>query len=242
MHPIICTIGPLTIFSYGLMLALAYIIATALMLQQAKKSNIEQDFIFNLSFFSFICGVLGARLFYVIENISYYLQNPFEIVMLQRGGLSWFGGLIAGVSFAVIYLKKKEMPVYKIFDLIAPFAALAHGIGRIGCLLNGCCFGKVSDFGIYSPSRDFILVPTQLYSSLLLILIFVILRFLQERPHKDGEIFFTYLLLYSAKRFFIEFWRDDNGRILLGLSLFQILSIALFILAVLKLASIKKKL
>lgn len=227
MHPIICKIGPFTIYSYGLMLSLAFGLASLLINRRAGKENISPGIILNFSFSVLLWGVIGARLFYAIKNISYYLKNPIEIIMLQRGGLSWFGGLFFAIIFSAVYLKKRKLPVYKIFDLCAPFVALAQAVGRIGCLLNGCCFGRT-------------LIPIQLYSSLALIFIFVILRFLQDKPHKEGGIFFAYLLLYSIKRFFIEFWRSDNEIIFLGLTLFQIISAVVFCFAFLKLILIKR--
>jgi phosphatidylglycerol:prolipoprotein diacylglycerol transferase len=139
----------------------------------------------------------------------------------------------------MIYLKKKKLPVYKILDLIVPFVALAQAIGRVGCLLNGCCLGKVSTFGLYFPARQTVLIPTQLYSSLILIFIYVILRLLQQRPHREGQIFFAYLLLYSLKRFFIEFWRENDATFG-GLSLFQIISIAVFAVALIKIIAIQR--
>jgi phosphatidylglycerol:prolipoprotein diacylglycerol transferase len=227
MHPEICKIGPVTVYSYGLMLAVAFAVSAALALRAAKTKGINPDTIFNFAFISFVTGIIGARIFYVAENIGYYIKNPLEIIMLQRGGLSWFGGLILAIFTGIVYLKNKDLLVYKVLDLIAPFVALAQAIGRIGCLLNGCCFGK----------KPFPL-PLQIYSSLLLIFIFIVLRLLQERPHKDGQIFFTYLLLYSVKRFFIEFWRADNEIIFSGLTLFQLISIAIFCLSIFKLAAI----
>lgn len=241
MHPTICTIGPITIYSYGLMLALAFTIASGLAGLQARKQNINPEMIFNLAFLALFSGVIGARLFYVIENFGYYSHNPQEILMLAHGGLAWFGGLILGFSCALFYIKKKKLPVYKILDLIIPFVALAQAVGRIGCLLNGCCFGKTSAFGIYFPVHKLVLIPTQLYSSLILIAIFIVLRFMQDRPHKEGQIFFAYLLLYSLKRFSIEFFRADNPVIFLGLTLFQILSILVFIIALIGLIIISRR-
>lgn len=229
MHPIICTIGPFTIYSYGVMLAIAFIAASALLTLQAKKNSFNPDIIFNFSLLVFFCGIIGARLLYIIENAAYYLKNPLEIIMLQHGGLSWFGGLLAGLIVGLAYLKRRNLPVYKILDLVAPFLALAQAIGRIGCFLNGCCFGRIFNF-----------IPTQLYSSLILTLIFLLLRFLQDRPHQEGKIFFLYLLLYSAKRFFIEFWRADNPVIFLSLTLFQLISIVVFTLSAIKLFLIKR--
>ncbi|MEI6631827.1 MAG: prolipoprotein diacylglyceryl transferase [bacterium] len=230
MHPIICKLGPFSIYSYGLMLAIAFLLSVSLAKVQAKKEQIDPEVIFNLSFFSFLCGIIGARIFYIVENIGYYLGEPLEIFMLQHGGLSWFGGLIGGFIFWTAYLKKKRLPLYKTLDLIAPFLALAQAIGRIGCLLNGCCFGK-----------PYLLIPAQLLSSLALLVIFIILRLLQERPHRGGEVFFTYLLLYSLKRLSIEFYRADNPPVIYGLNLFQLLSLLALFLGLVKLILIKRK-
>lgn len=240
MCPIIYKIGPFSIFSYGLMLAVAFIVVSSLACRQAKKHNFKADIIFNLLFGVFITGIIGSRIFYVAENIGYYIKNLTEIIMLQQGGLSWFGGLISGIVFTILYLKKKRLSVYKTFDLIVPFVALGQAIGRIGCLLNGCCFGRISPFGLYFTAHQSALIPVQTYSSLALILIFITLRLLQERPHKEGAILFTYLLLYGIKRFFIEFWRADNAVVFSGLTLFQLLSIVLFCLALIKLILILK--
>lgn len=235
MFPQICKIGPFTVYSYGLALVVAFIISSGLASLRVKEENINPDIIFNFAFLVFISGILGARILYVMENLSYYANNPLEIVMLQQGGLSWFGGLVLGAFSGVIYLKNKNLAVYKILDLVTPFIALGQAIGRIGCLLNGCCFGRPSNFGIYFPAHSEILIPTQLYSSLILIFFFFFLRFLQDKPHKEGQIFFVYLLLYSIKRFFIEFWRADNEINFMGLTLFQIISIAIFCLSIVKL-------
>jgi len=222
------------------MLALAFLVIWTLVQQQAKKQNFNPGLIFNLLFIMLISGIIGARIFYVVEDLSYYFKNPVEIIALRHGGLSWFGGLILAIICSGIYLRKKKIPVYKTFDLIAPFVAFGQAIGRIGCLLNGCCFGKASKFGIYFQVHNSVLIPTQIYSSLILIFIYIVLRLLQDRPHPEGKIFFTYLLLYSAKRFIIEFWRADNQIILLGLTLFQVISVIIFCLSFLKLLSITK--
>lgn len=231
MHPIVCQIGPFTIFSYGLMLALAFIAGSTLAASYAGKHGIEPEIIFNLSFVAVVSGIVGARIFYVLENPAYYFNNPLEVVMLSRGGLSWFGGLILSSISAILFLKKRNLPVYKLLDLMIPFVALAQAIGRIGCLLNGCCFGLESKFGLFFPAHKSVLIPTQAYSSLALLFIYIILRFLQERPHKEGDIFFAYLILYSIKRFFIEYWRADNAVVFFGFTLFQCLSVAIFLFA-----------
>ncbi len=222
------------------MLVIAFIVGSTLAKQEAKKRNINPEFIFNFLFSVFVLGIIGARIFYVAQNAGFYFKSPIEIFMLHHGGLSWFGGLISGVISGVLFLKKEKMPILKTLDLIAPFVALGQALGRIGCLLNGCCFGKVSGFGIYFQADESILIPTQAYSSLLLVVIFIILRIMQKKNLPAGEVFFTYLLLYSVKRFFIDFLRADNEVIFVGLTLFQLLSIGMFCLALTKLILILK--
>ncbi|MCX5711755.1 MAG: prolipoprotein diacylglyceryl transferase [Candidatus Omnitrophica bacterium] len=218
MHPIICQIGPFTIFSYGAAMAIGFIIAVFLARIQARKDNIDPDIIYNVTFISFILGILGARIFYVLSNLGFYSKNIPEIFMLQHGGLSVFGGLILGTAAAIVYLKIKKLSIYLVLDLLVPFLALGQAIGRIGCLLNGCCFGSTQ-------------IPVQIYSSLLLLSIFMILRFIQDSAHVRGSIFYSYLLLYSVKRFSIEFWRLDNPRIFFGLTIFQLICIPLFMIS-----------
>jgi phosphatidylglycerol:prolipoprotein diacylglycerol transferase len=229
MYPEICKIGPLVVYSYGFMLVVAFFVAVTLASQEAKRHEINPDLIFNLLFISFIFGIIGARIFYVVENLGIYLKEPLEIIMLSHGGISWFGGLIVGTLSGIIYLKRKNMSVYKTLDLIVPFLALGQSLGRIGCFLNGCCFGK-----------EFVLIPVQIISSFLLLLIFIILRFLQGQPHKVGQVFYSYLFLYSIKRFFIEFWRADNKIIFFDFTLFQLISILIFVFSTVKLVIILK--
>ncbi len=238
MLPEICHLGSFTIYSYGLMLVAAFFVCAYLASRQAQKEKIDPEDIFNLCFYVFIFGIIGSRLFYVVNNFSFYVRNPLEIIMLQHGGMAWFGGLIFGGLAALVFIKKNKLSLFKSLDLLVPFVALAQAIGRIGCLLNGCCFGRASKFGLYFPVFDQVLIPTQLYSSLLLLLIFFILRFLQDRKHASGVILCVYLLLYSLKRFFIEFLRNDSPRIFYGLTLFQLLCIGVFIFSLLLLTKI----
>ncbi|MFH1191559.1 MAG: prolipoprotein diacylglyceryl transferase [Candidatus Omnitrophota bacterium] len=244
MLPEICTIGTFTIYAYGLMLVLAFFVCAYLSSLQAAKEQMSSEQVFNLLFYVFIFGIIGSRLFYVLINFRFYLQYPLEIIMLQHGGMAWFGGLVFGSSAAALFIKKHKMNLLRSLDLLVPFVALGQAIGRIGCLLNGCCFGRESEFGLYFKAFDQILIPTQLYSSLLMLLIFVILRFKQDRKHWPGEIFCGYLFLYSLKRFFIEFLRNDSPRLFFGLTLFQILCSVMFFLSLgvfFRLRVIKKK-
>ncbi|MBU1125764.1 MAG: prolipoprotein diacylglyceryl transferase [Candidatus Omnitrophica bacterium] len=230
MHPVIGTLGPFTFYSYGLMLVVAFFVATGVARATAVKNKIPPEAVFNFSFLVLVAGIFGARILYIIEHFSYYRAKPYEIIMLQHGGLSWFGGLVAGSLGGVIYLRRHRQPIIAFFDNFAPALAFAHAIGRIGCFLNGCCFG-----------RPLCGLPLQIVSSLLLFLIFLVLWFLQRAPHRRGSIFFTYLLLYSLKRFFVEFLRLDNPPVWRGFSLFHLISVALFTGSLAALYVIRKK-
>ncbi|MEI6831616.1 MAG: prolipoprotein diacylglyceryl transferase [Candidatus Omnitrophota bacterium] len=241
MLPEICHIGPFTIYSYGVMLVLAFFTATSLCSAQARREKMDPDLIFNLLFIIFISGIIGCRVFYVLLNFSYYLRNPLEIIMLQHGGMAWFGGLIFGSISGFLFIKRNKLDFLKIADLVVPFVALGQSIGRIGCLLNGCCFGRESQWGVYSEVFGKVLIPTQLYSSLLLLLIFCLLRLMQNNKHLPGLILYSYLFFYSLKRLFIEFLRNDSPRIIFGLTLFQLLSTAVFIFSLLRIIRMSRK-
>lgn len=239
MHPLICQIGPFSVYSYGAMLVLAFLVSSYLAQEKAKTIGINPEAIFNLSFIALISGIIGSRLFYVILHFGQYLENPLGIIKIWEGGLSWFGGLFFGLIAATVYIRRKGLAVYRVLDLLVPFLALGQSIGRIGCFLNGCCYGVQAKWGLYFPVHERILIPTQIFSSLALLLIFIILRFLQERPHQAGEVLFIYLILYSLKRFFIEFWRADNQIVIFGLTYFQIISVFIFFVSLWKIYTLR---
>jgi phosphatidylglycerol:prolipoprotein diacylglycerol transferase len=222
------------------MLVIAFLVSSYLAKEKARSIAVNPEIIFNLSFIALIFGIIGSRLLYVIFNLDYYVNNPLEIIKLWHGGLSWFGGVFLGSVVAIIYIRKNKLSVYRTLDLLMPFLALGQSIGRIGCLLNGCCYGKESTWGLYFPVHNRVLIPTQIFSSLALLVIFLILRIMQDRIHKDAEILFTYLILYSVKRFLIEFWRRDNEIAMLGLTYFQIISLVILFISAYKLILIKR--
>lgn len=225
MHPVLFNIGPLNFYSYGFMLAIAFLVASFLIQRDLAKKNIPQDISFNLTFFTLIAGIVGARLFYVILHFEEFKNSILGIFKIYHGGLTWYGGLIFGIAFTLIYLKKRGIPILLVFDTGIPYIALAQSIGRIGCLLNGCCFGRPSLQGIYFSVHSQFLIPTQLFSSVALLLIYGVLRYLSCKKLKPGIILFTYLFLYSTKRFFIEFLRADSP-VNFGIwSIFQIISL-----------------
>jgi phosphatidylglycerol:prolipoprotein diacylglycerol transferase len=229
MYPIILQIGPLKVYSYGLMIAIAFLVCIFLARKEARHYNLDPDKIYDLSFFVLVSGIIGGRILYVILNLPYYLENPQEIIMLHHGGLVWFGAFGFALIGGIIFLKKNSLPIFKTLDFLAPYIALGHAIGRIGCFLNGCCYGSPARWGIYFPIHQEKLIPTQLFESVFLVILFFILINFRKNNHKTGLTFSLYVASYSLWRFAIEFLRADSAREFLGLTIFQVISIFLFL-------------
>lgn len=234
MHPILAKIGPLCIYSYGLMVALGFAVAMLLAYREAERFGINKDKIIDFGIVILLGGLAGARLFYILMNLDYYAANPAEIINLTKGGLVWYGGFLLGVLIGIIFVRRNKINFWDGADLMAPFLALAQSIGRIGCFLNGCCYGipapKGYILGVIFPHDSVIRYPVQIYESVALLILFLILRRWQGSRHFKGEIFLGYAMLYSLARFLLEFLRGDNPKILLNLSMSQIVSAAIFLI------------
>jgi phosphatidylglycerol:prolipoprotein diacylglycerol transferase len=217
------------------MVALGSFIAAILIYRRAPHFNLDKDKMLDLVIVMLLSGIIGARSLYVMLNINYYISNPFEVIDLSKGGLVWYGGFLFGLIMVLSYLKLNRMNFWSATDLIAPYIALAQAIGRIGCFLNGCCYGTEVGpgypIGICFPGSAVYRHPTELYSAAALVVIFFVLRIWQDKVHFTGEIFLAYGVLYSLKRFLIEFLRGDNPRVIYGLTLSQCISLVIFIIS-----------
>lgn len=227
MHPILFKIGPVTVYSYGVMIALSVIICAWLLSLDAKVYKIPSETIYDLMFWTVAWGILAARIFYIALMWEYFRQNPLEMVILWHGGLAWQGGLVGGGIAGVWFIRRKKLPLKFMLDLAVPYIALGQSIGRVGCFFNGCCYGKPVPWGIYFPVHGARLHPTQLYEMAGLFLIFCILKIAGARPHHQGMIFVLYLWLAAAERFIVEFFRADHDIWWLGLSLAQYIALGI---------------
>ena len=217
MYPILFRIGPLSIHAYGFAIALAFLLGILISLHYAKKEGIRGEEILNLAVYVIIFGILGARLLYVIGQWGQYKDNLLEIFMVQRGGLVFLGGLISAILVIVWYAKLKRIPLLKLLDVLAPGTALGYAFTRLGCFLNGCCFGlptKVSWGMVFPPgalAHSYFpgesIHPTQLYSFASMLLVFIMVVWLFGHKKYDGQIFFWWIILYSTYRFLVEFLR-----------------------------------
>lgn len=229
MKPILFQCGFLTIYTYGVSVAVAFFTASFLATREARRRGLDENRIYNLTLFLLVSGIVGARLFYVGLNWDYFKTDYLEIVKLEHGGLVWFGGFIAALLAGLVFLKARRMDVLATLDLLAPYIALAQAIGRIGCFFNGCCYGKPSLWGFYFPAHRTVLFPSQLFDSLTLLVIFVLLKLIPGGRRK-GVVLISYFILASLQRFFMEFIRGDERPFYGPLSIFQWISVGLFIL------------
>ena len=228
MYNDLFSIGPVTFHMYGLMSAIGIIAAYLLIESRAKKTGYSEEHgssVLGLIVFCLIFGYLGSKLLYVLTVLPLLRQDPQLFLHSITNGWVIFGGLLGGMFGAWLYCRWKKLPAGRFFDLAFPGVALAQGFGRLGCFFAGCCYGVEtgSAFSIvfrhshYAPNGVH-LVPTQLISSALdFLLCLFLLWFDKKRKKHDGELAAMYLFLYSAGRFFLEFWRGDLERGAVGI-------------------------
>ncbi len=229
MHPILLKFGPITLYSYGLMVALGFLSAVGLALRQALRIGLDPDRLQKWCVLVFLGGLVGARAAYVLLYWELFRSNPVEIFRFDHGGLVFYGGLGAGLLAGFGGFRWLQLPVWVTIDLMTPPLVLAHAIGRIGCFLNGCCYGKPTElpWGVRFPSDELTRHPTQLYEMAALLVFFFLLKAVERRSVKPGTVILSYGLLYGVWRFSIEFLRGDNPPGPGGLTVFQWISLPL---------------
>ncbi|MGE5453558.1 MAG: prolipoprotein diacylglyceryl transferase [Methylocystaceae bacterium] len=216
MYPELLHIGPVTIYSWGAMLALALLVIAFLLNRRFREEGINPDYALDLILLCVVAGIVGARLFYVVfYDWSYFVAHPREIFSFGSGaiaGLMWYGGFFGGAAAFYAYVRWRHLSFWAMADIFAPYLALGYALVRIGCFLNGCCYGVATNlpWGVVFPGvGDLHRHPTQLYSTMLNLLIFWGLLKLYPRRSYKGEVFLAYLGLYSLYRFIIEFFREN---------------------------------
>ena len=216
MKPILFHIGPLAVYSFGVMIALGVFLSLFLMGRKSRRTGFpaSPEAAADLVFITVFSGFLGGRLFYVFENADYYLNHPLKFFALWEGGLIFYGGVAGALLGLFIAMKIKKIPYGKGLDFLIPYAALTHAFGRVGCFLNGCCAGKPCDLPWAVTVDGARLHPVQLYEAAFNVLLFLFLNARYEKKKFDGEITSLYFILYAAGRFVLEFFRTNPGRVL----------------------------
>ncbi len=240
MKPILFHVGSWPIYSYSAMVAAGYLAGLAFGWIEARRLGQDVANVADISIVMFIAGILGARGLEVIIFYKRFVDDPLEVFRIWNGGLTWYGGMIAGILAGAVFIRIKKLDLGLWADMCAPAAMLMLGIGRIGCFLNGCCYGKVAPdlpWGVVYPAThphlglyQYKVHPTPLYSSAAAFILFGYLAWRSRRKKFDGEIFWQMVFLYAIARFSLEFFRADHrgALTLLGvtLSTSQIISLA----------------
>ena len=238
--PEIFGVGPLTIYTYGVLLAAAYLLGLQLAIVRARKAGLDSGRMLDLGVYIVIAALVGAKILLLFVNFDYFRNNPEEVLVLARSGGVFYGGLIMATLVAFWYIRRHKLPFWTTCDMFAPGIALGHVIGRVGCLMAGCCYGRPASVpwaitftdpfaaaNVGTP-LNVPLHPTQLYEAgaELLILVFLLVTERKGRPF-PGRTFWGYMFLYAVSRFIVEFYRADERGFIMGLSTSQFISVVL---------------
>ena len=217
MHPVLIEIGPLTIHSYGFFIAAAFLLGMWVVMREAPGYGLNPKFVPDLAFYLLVSAIVGSRILFVLLDPQPFLDDPLLIFQFWKGGLVFVGGVAAAVATAWIVIGLKREPFWKWADAFAPGIAAGQFLGRIGCLMAGCCYGKPTSVPwaitfthpqslapLHIPVH-----PTQLYHSLAGLLTFIILVALRSKLRIPGQRFAMFLILYALFRFTIEMFRGD---------------------------------
>jgi phosphatidylglycerol:prolipoprotein diacylglycerol transferase len=245
MYPRLLELGPLTVYTYGVLLAAAYLLGLKLAMIRAQARGLDAARVLDLGIYIIISALIGAKLLLLITDFRTFTSDPRELLTLARSGGVFYGGLILAVVVALWYIRKVGLPLWTTCDVFAPGIALGHVIGRFGCLFAGCCYGKPTNlpWGITFTSPfaaanvgtplNQPLHPTQLYEAGAELLVLAVLLTTERKGRPfAGRTFWLYMLLYGVSRFIIEFFRGDERGSVGMFSTSQFISILLVPLAI----------
>ncbi len=237
--------GPITVYTYGVLLAAAYLLGLQFAIVRAKARQLDATRVMDLGIYIIISALIGAKLLLVVTDFQTFRNNPAELLSLARSGGVFYGGLILAVAVALWYIRRVGLPLWTTCDVFAPGIALGHVIGRFGCFFAGCCFGKPTSLpwaitftdpfaaaNVGTP-LNIPLHPTQLYEAGAEFLILVLLMSTERLGRRfAGRTFWLYMLLYSVSRYIIEFYRGDERGAVGPFSTSQFISVILAPLAI----------
>ena len=245
MYPELFSIGPVTVYTYGVLLAASYLLGLQFAIARARRWGLDANRVLDLGIYIIIAALIGAKLLLVITDFDQFRASPAELLSIARSAGVFYGGLIAAIVVAFWYIHRHGLPFWTTCDAFAPAIALGHVTGRLGCFAAGCCYGKQTDVPwavvFTNPAAQanvgtplgIPLHPTQLYESGAELLILIVLLTTERRGRPfAGRTFWLYMILYAISRYIIEFYRGDPRGVILGLSTSQFISMLLAPLAV----------
>jgi phosphatidylglycerol---prolipoprotein diacylglyceryl transferase len=254
MHPILFEIGNWPVYSYGVLLALAYLAGLQLAVIRARRRQIDATKVMDLGIYLIIAALVGAKLMLIAVDFDYFRSQPRELLSLVRAGGVFYGGLLAALGVGLWLVRRYQLDAWTVADLTAPGIALGHVVGRIGCLLAGCCYGRPTDVpwaitftnpaaatNVGTPLNT-PLHPTQLYDAGAELLIMIVLLVTERRGKQfAGRTFWLYMLLYAISRYIVEIYRGDERGIIAGMSTSQFVSILIVPLSIIMLLRLRKR-
>lgn len=222
MHPILLQIGGFSLRSYGLMAAIGFLAAAWLLGKNRSYAKMSADQTSAALFIAMIAGIVGARIFYVVQFFDQYRNHLWRIIRIDQGGLVFYGGFLLAIAALWFYAHRQKLDIVRILDVCTPALALAHACGRVGCFLNGCCYGKPTElfWGVRYPAGSeaalrypgAALHPVQLYEAGGQLLLTFLYFYLVRRAPR-GVAMSCYLIFYGTFRFLNELLRGDNPRV-----------------------------
>ncbi len=199
------------VYWYGLFVAAAFLAGILHLTLLARRERRPAAFVSDLGFWIMVAGILGARLAYVLANPGLYRENAWLILRIDQGGLIFYGGLVGAALAVCAFAHRRRLPLAELADFVITALPLGQAIGRIGCFVNPCCYGKPGGWPWCVTMADAVRHPTQLYESAACLAIYGLLLLAYRRPkRRPGSIMALYLVLYPAARFILEFWRGDE--------------------------------
>ncbi len=266
MYPVIVSFGSFTIYSFGLMMGLSFLLGNHLLTREFKRKKIKPELASNITLIALIAGVSGSKLLYLIENWSHFVRDPVGMTF-SPGGLTFYGGFVLAMLSVYLYTRSKNIPFIRIADAAAPALMLAYGVARIGCHLAGdgdygfpttMPWGTDYSNGTYPPSAAFrnfpevtslfpggvvpdntLCHPTPVYETIICAVFFLFLWRKRTVWTMEGQLFYSYLILAGLERFSVEFFRL-NPRLLLGLSEAQVIALILMLIGAVGLNSLRR--
>jgi phosphatidylglycerol:prolipoprotein diacylglycerol transferase len=257
VHPTLFKFQGIELHTYGLLLAIAFLVGIQLFVARARARGLPEEPMHTLALWLLVLAILGGRALFVLTHWSDYAADPLAIVRLWEGGLMLYGGYILAIAGGIVFLRRAKIPVWRVADAAAPSMAIGVGIGRLGCFMNGCCYGLPTalpwavTFPPGSPATyvfgGLAIHPSQLYLSGAGFLIFATLLLLDRTQRFDGWLFWVYIAIDAGFRFVIDFTRyyDETSAIgsigPLAFNVNQVLSAGLILAAVVMLRILARR-
>jgi phosphatidylglycerol:prolipoprotein diacylglycerol transferase len=254
MHPILFEIGSWPVYSYGVLLALAYLAGLQLAVIRARRWGLNATKVMDFGIYLIIAALVGAKLMLVAVDFDYFRAQPRELLSLVRAGGVFYGGLLGALAVGLWLVRRYGLPVWTTADLFAPGIAVGHVVGRLGCLLAGCCYGQPTDaaWGItfthpvaaanVGTPLGLPLHPTQLYDAGAELVILAVLLLMERRGRGfPGRTFWLYMMLYAISRYVVEIYRGDPRGMIWGMSTSQFVSILIVPLALVMLLRLRSR-